>query len=981
MTVTTPFLGNLQSISNRFTDELDRKGAGAVYKMQQSYAGSIARLGMQYDDVTNMIAERRAQGLPVPVSWVHKQDRYASLTLQARREFDRYGADTFRMLQGAQEDAVNLAMNHANAVLEWELPGHRNIVGAFNAIPTSAVEQLTAQLSNSYGPVGQMLGSFGRDAAKLIDEALTDGLVQGLHPNDIGRRMRDSTGVLLERSKTIARTEMYRAYREGNRATYAANDDIVEKWVWNAHQGGRTCAACLAMDGEEFPVTEPMGSHPNCFVAGTLISGDTALAGSKRWYEGEFVKITTASGVDFTVTPNHPILTSKGWVAAGNLDESCYLIRSGDTKRGSPQIPNDYDVPSRIEDVVESLSRARGVGSVTVPTTAVDFHGDGVEGEVDIVFSDSLLRNGVLADEFGQEQVHNLFVGRGDNRVLLASLGGLDEGFVRNRHTASCDVCGARVLNVFVGGSGTHIQPVRVGDAAPRNAVLVEAALNNRSTYAVPDCETIFRFAGNVTPDKVVSVERYFGRHFVYNLETSVGWYIANGIIAHNCRCTMLPKTKTWAELGFPELEETNVTGDSRPRGEEWLKTQPESVQRQAFGNNKLYQGWKDGEYNLKDTVRTVDNPQWGRTRTIGGYDNAVNNAKLRKLREDAERRDREDAEAARLAAEKAAAVKPARKPRAPTWEKKAKNLMGPPNQPGTIRSEEQAREVGAIIRTQLEKQPTAKRLGQLEHEIAAGKDEYYRLARVNGDISDELYSYENPPTPARRKELEKLQKETDRLHRELDARRRGLAQEQAELTKKRAEEVAETLRKVRPGYGQSTAKMTYLKGSEKVPKQLIEDQRALLPKEWFDDFADETIETKTVQRGYFLEPEPNRGRPQTRIMTSGHGAEQSSSTMIHELGHFAEQKRPWIPNLEREFYNRRTAGEALEHMGPGYPTSEVARRDKFEEIYCGKDYGGSYFELVSMGIQSVFRPGHNGMNILNDEDFYDFILGILAGA
>ncbi|MEV8398820.1 hypothetical protein [Streptomyces niveus] len=32
----------------------------------------------------------------------------------------------------------------------------------------------------------------------------------------------------------------------------------------------------------------------------------------------------------------------------------------------------------------------------------------------------------------------------------------------------------------------------------------------------------------------------------MYNLETSGGWYIANGIIVHNCRCSLVPWKSEW---------------------------------------------------------------------------------------------------------------------------------------------------------------------------------------------------------------------------------------------------------------------------------------------------------------------------------------------------------------------------------------------------------------------------------------------------
>ena len=41
--------------------------------------------------------------------------------------------------------------------------------------------------------------------------------------------------------------------------------------------------------------------------------------------------------------------------------------------------------------------------------------------------------------------------------------------------------------------------------------------------------------------DQVVSVERIAFVGHVYNLETLSGWYVAEGIVSHNCRCMLAP--------------------------------------------------------------------------------------------------------------------------------------------------------------------------------------------------------------------------------------------------------------------------------------------------------------------------------------------------------------------------------------------------------------------------------------------------------
>ena len=75
-----------------------------------------------------------------------------------------------------------------------------------------------------------------------------------------------------------------------------------------------------------------------------------------------------------------------------------------------------------------------------------------------------------------------------------------------------------------------------------------------------------------------------------------------------NCRCAMIPKTKSWADLGFPG------TPDSRPSttgGPDLFSKLSGSDQAAILGPGK-YQAYKDGQITLPDLVHRTDSPRWG---------------------------------------------------------------------------------------------------------------------------------------------------------------------------------------------------------------------------------------------------------------------------------------------------------------------------------------------------------------------------------
>lgn len=134
----------------------------------------------------------------------------------------------------------------------------------------------------------------------------------------------------------------------------------------------------------------PERAEIECFPAGTLVRPvGELLAVYRRWYVGSLVKVCTASGKVLTGSPKHPVVTQRGLIGLGELVESDYLSctpNSRGTLSGDPDVDN---IPAPIEEVFSTLAQ---VGVVQrVHGAVVDFHGDGMEGQVDIVGAEGKL--------------------------------------------------------------------------------------------------------------------------------------------------------------------------------------------------------------------------------------------------------------------------------------------------------------------------------------------------------------------------------------------------------------------------------------------------------------------------------------------------------------------------------------------------------------------------------------------------------------
>ena len=181
------------------------------------------------------------------------------------------------------------------------------------------------------------------------------------------------------------------------------------------------------------------------------------------------------------------------------------------------------------------------------------------------------------------------------------------------------------------------------------------------------------------------------------------------------------------------------------------------------------------------------------------------------------------------------------------------------------------------------------------------------------------------------------------------------------------AEDVKRILSQVREMGSDGINIKSHLCNSKSSVAQYVERAYSYYPTDWVKTSVNcGTMKPKKVQRGYYAGSE---------IAISGDGVD-AFSTSIHELGHRMEDIIPEIKKAEKVFYARRTDGEDLKWLGTSYKRDEKTRKDNFLHPYMGKDYSGSFYELVSMGFEYLYtNPAH----LMKDPDMADWIYGILA--
>lgn len=265
-------MSELTNAAEAFRRQLAAQFVDATSELARAYAQAQRRILAELDalyasgvsafDVTPSVGDSI---IASSVEALLRRDRLRALLAQVNRELERLGAQAADLTEAMQLEAAQAAQVHADelmriAALQSDSP---LLIGTFNRLPTSAVSEFVG-LASEGSPLRRLFRSISETSWRAIQETLEQALALGINPRTTAQQLRQQFGLSYRRALTIARTEQLRAYREVSFRTYAANDDVLDGWVWLSGADAVCCAACLAMHGTWHPLTERMASHPNC---------------------------------------------------------------------------------------------------------------------------------------------------------------------------------------------------------------------------------------------------------------------------------------------------------------------------------------------------------------------------------------------------------------------------------------------------------------------------------------------------------------------------------------------------------------------------------------------------------------------------------------------------------------------------------------------------------------------------------------------
>lgn len=312
------------------------------------------------------------------------------------------------------------------------------------------------------------------------------------------------------RGEVIARTESINSLRAGQ---FEAIQQAVERGeveardvrkAWDSSSDARTRLDHLQMEQtyrEGIPLDDPFIApdfsrlmYPGdntlgasgaqtiqCFVPETPIAVYGLKSAIRREYSGQVVKLSAGSGVNLTVTPNHPVLTSRGWLPAGEIVKGDKLIDCGIARKLSgiePDVADGITTAEQLYNSAQALGRSERVSPVVV-----NLHGEIPAQDVDVVTVDSSLRDAFdspsaqFCGQFSLAETDVSLVGAVFDRIVNSC------GLTTPDNSGS-EVGGRGSLPTFVRAGKGGASRVALGYRRPIYAHVVKAPIDFVSGYS-----------------------------------------------------------------------------------------------------------------------------------------------------------------------------------------------------------------------------------------------------------------------------------------------------------------------------------------------------------------------------------------------------------------------------------------------------------------------------------------------------------------
>ncbi len=258
----TPQLSERIKAANKWRKQVIARENEAINFLTKSWEVSARKLQTDIDNMVYTIEQARIEGKPINKDWLRREKAYRDLQKEIIETTDRYSKDAAERIRKDVEWAAQTGVERTINVILESFPFELRGLVSFNTLPEPTVLAIGSRVAPGT-PAGDLFLGLGDDTAAASRNVLIDGINRGKNVRVIARELKDVSWFPRNRSLTIARTEIFGAYRDAHHEQILADKDVLDGWVWMA-QTQTCCGGCLAKHGEKHLIGDFMQAHPNC---------------------------------------------------------------------------------------------------------------------------------------------------------------------------------------------------------------------------------------------------------------------------------------------------------------------------------------------------------------------------------------------------------------------------------------------------------------------------------------------------------------------------------------------------------------------------------------------------------------------------------------------------------------------------------------------------------------------------------------------
>lgn len=276
-----PDIMSAVDIASEFREELANLNEKAVGDMLAEWRQVETALIADME----AFAARFEPGQSLTPGQVLRMERYQALQAQVTAQLSALEGAAGPLITAGQGQAAGLGALQAATTLD-----SLGVGLTFNQLSTKATQNIIA-LARAGKPLAELLQPMYGAASEGIIRELINGVALGYGPRKIARNMaRDGMTDALNHLLLVSRDQYNRAARTAAFQRYE-DSGVVRGYTRRcARQAGRTCIACISLDGTFYPLSEPFAEHPQgrCTPIPAIkgVEVRSRLGSGQSWFEG-----------------------------------------------------------------------------------------------------------------------------------------------------------------------------------------------------------------------------------------------------------------------------------------------------------------------------------------------------------------------------------------------------------------------------------------------------------------------------------------------------------------------------------------------------------------------------------------------------------------------------------------------------------------------------------------------------------------------